>query len=862
MLTLVAQMTKSPARPVDRSSSEGMPTRRADLRPMQAAPLHAAFEEKTSWDDRFGGPGPNGNVYAIVASGTDVYVGGDFTMIGNVRANRVARWDGHVWHPLGTDLENGVDYLVLSILVDGDNVYVGGQFVQAGPIEATNMAVWNRSSNSWSAVGGGLKGDPNALVSAIVKSGGNIYVGGRFAKAGDVTAVNVARWDGSAWAPVAGGVDGVVGSMAATANEIYVGGTFTHAGSTTAQNIASYAITQGTWSALGSGIDGSVRTILVNGADVYVGGVFTNGGGIGAKHLARWNSAARTWSKFDDMIDNGAVESGVHALAIDADYLYVGGDFRMGQKTTWDRIDSVRCLARWNFAASKWEAMGESVIEYDNQAPQVNTIALVGRKLYLGGHFPMAGFYEASNLAQYDLDNKLWTSLTSGINGGTGGYIVEGKKQARDTMGVRALTMVGNWIYVGGVFNTAGGVSARSIARFDGQQWQALGAGLTDSKLVFPGPPMVLVIAAIGNDIWAGGRFNMAGDQAAKNIARWDGTSWTALPAPPTPANAFDSVTAIVGMGTNVYVGGIARVGGIPRGIVYRWNGTQWDTLGFSFDRAVRALAVHNNLLYIGGEFTTAGSTPARGLAVYDPATSQVSAVANGPNGNVRAIAVSGNDMYIGGDFTAVGSTPAARIVLWHPGTSSWTALGDGFGKAVRAIAVTPAGVFVGGDFDSGDGSPGNFIARWDGTAWSPMGDGTDSRVFAVAGSNDDIYIGGHFWMAGGLQSHYLAHWSRVLLSVDREENNGSISSIASLASAPNPFAATTELTLSLAERAPVSVVISSPSGNVVATLVDRTLDPGEHRFSFSGDGLSNGIYFCTLRVGDRVATQKLVLVK
>src|ERR1051325_6622605 len=39
----------------------------------------------------------------------------------------------------------------------------------------------------------------------------------------------------------------------------------------------------------------------------------------------------------------------------------------------------------------------------------------------------------------------------------------------------------------------------------------------------------VFAIAAIGNDLYVGGRFVKAGDLVVNSIARWDGTNWSAI---------------------------------------------------------------------------------------------------------------------------------------------------------------------------------------------------------------------------------------------------------------------------------------------------------------------------------------------
>ena len=67
-------------------------------------------------------PGANQPVWAIVVDGSgNVYVGGDFSAIGTVPANRIAKWDGSAWSALGL----GMSDVVYALAVSGTNLYAG-----------------------------------------------------------------------------------------------------------------------------------------------------------------------------------------------------------------------------------------------------------------------------------------------------------------------------------------------------------------------------------------------------------------------------------------------------------------------------------------------------------------------------------------------------------------------------------------------------------------------------------------------------------------------------------------------------------------------------------------------------------------
>ena len=97
-------------------------------------------------DSVTGENGTIGEIYSIAISGTNVYVGGAFTTAGGISANYIAVWDTitSTWSALidsGT-LGNGLNDICSSIAISGTNVYVGGQFTEAGGKPANYIALY------------------------------------------------------------------------------------------------------------------------------------------------------------------------------------------------------------------------------------------------------------------------------------------------------------------------------------------------------------------------------------------------------------------------------------------------------------------------------------------------------------------------------------------------------------------------------------------------------------------------------------------------------------------------------------------------------------------------------------------------
>ncbi len=311
-------------------------------------------------------------------------------------------------------------------------------------------------------------------------------------------------------------------------------------------------------------------------------------------------------------------------------------------------------------------------------------------------------------------------------------------------------------LYIGGHFESAGGTVANNIAKWNGSRWSPLGSGV--SGLQAFSPPIIYALAVSGNDLYAAGNFTNAGGVAASNIAKWNGSSWSALGSgvsgPPGlyPATVY----ALAMSGSDLYVGGyFTSAGGIAASNIAKWDGSRWSALGSGADYSVNALAVSGSNLYAGGYFTTAGGPEAKYVAKWNG--NNWSALGSGlPEwAFVNALAISGSDLYAAGDFYSADSTPPNDIFKWDG--SSWSAVGSWQMTTNFALAVSGSDLYVGGFFTNA-ATGANNIAKWDGSSWSALGSGIDGPVYALAVSGNDLYAGGQFTTAGGKRSTCIAH--------------------------------------------------------------------------------------------------------
>lgn len=112
---------------------------------------------------------------------------------------------------------------------------------------------------------------------------------------------------------------------------------------------------------------------------------------------------------------------------------------------------------------------------------------------------------------------------TSSSTDWSSGFDLPGVGQPGVVYAIAPIATVG--AYVGGNFTQAGPISANYVARWDGRSWHALGLGVSGGSYT--------IVYALLNDghgnLYVGGSFETAGGITAHNIAKWDGSTWSAL---------------------------------------------------------------------------------------------------------------------------------------------------------------------------------------------------------------------------------------------------------------------------------------------------------------------------------------------
>ena len=137
--------------------------------------------------------GLDNTVFALAVVGSDLYVAGLFTQTGDGAVSdlyNIARYDtvGGAWHALSS---RGLNNTVYALVVSGSDLYVGGLFTETGNGSLTNLgyiARYNTTAGSWNTL---PKQGLDDCVRALAVVGSDVYMGGNFAQTGDGTLINL-----------------------------------------------------------------------------------------------------------------------------------------------------------------------------------------------------------------------------------------------------------------------------------------------------------------------------------------------------------------------------------------------------------------------------------------------------------------------------------------------------------------------------------------------------------------------------------------------------------------------------------------------------------------------------------------------
>lgn len=611
-----------------------------------------------TWD-----PAPNGDVYALVVSGSSLYVGGQFTAIGGRAQRAIAKLDAAsgtidpYWNP-GVD-----DGSVRAIALGGlGAMYIGGTFtsLRGGAYPRARLAGLDPASGFPLSLS--VPVDDGAIY-ALTVAGGNLYLGGSFSHvAGSprnhlaaiaLGSQAIASWDG------AGGTSADVYALTADSSKLYVGGAFFNVGSLNHVGLARFTLATGALDSWYSNVyndDGatSVKALALSGPTLYAGGYFSSHYNIEAVDTTSTTGQVTSW--------NPRVGNGVYAIGLctgsvcqgGVDHVAVGGAFR-----------TVNASPRHDLAAV-YADTGQVTWWRADATSEVMALELARGRLYVGGNFSLGG---CARLVYFVLSSgggqrNAWCPELSGA--------------------VHGLLATGDRLYVGTDARSGPNRQYAVAYNLDSDtevtDWQPNPNGPvttfeTDGDAIF----MAGSFTALGGPWWSNGTTPRNGLASVyrSGLGAQSGaiTGWN-----PNPNGAVTSLAVAKG---RIYVGGdFDSIGGAAQARLAAFSSAGgggaldqgWMPAGV--DRRVDALAADGGGVYVGGRFSQIDDQPRPGLAAIDPAKGGVLLPFNpapetgpatqgapaGGSGSVRALEITNSILWAGGDWYAVGSHGQAGL--------------------------------------------------------------------------------------------------------------------------------------------------------------------------------------------------------
>lgn len=352
------------------------------------------------------------------------------------------------------------------------------------------------------------------------------------------------------------------------------------------------ALIDGDWQALSTGFNDPVFSTAVDPqrGRVYFGGEFTTAGGVTVNGITYWDRATQTFVAMGGGIASGVLgfDPYVKTIRVAANGdVWIGGNFlQVGSG-----LVATKGLARWNIASGTWTAFNITTTLF----AAINWIEIDDDGLvYVSGVFlNWNSNGDSDNIVSYN--GATWSPLGTGINGSA----------------VNALEWVNGYLYAGGNFADAGGVSGtQHIAYWDK-------AGATWGSMIGADGPVYALLEMPDGSLIVGGNFSSLGTTGLANVGQWYGAGpYGFFGALGAGVNGVVYSLTLMSDGTVIVSGDFTEASFIP--IIDRlaiWTGTAFLPLDIDLPGSGGVItgSVLGDDLYIGvaatGTATAAGLT-------------------------------------------------------------------------------------------------------------------------------------------------------------------------------------------------------------------------------------------------------------
>lgn len=578
--------------------------------------------------------------------------------------------------------------------------------------------------NAWGPQAGGT-------VNAIAQSGNTIYVGGDFTRIQSVIGggvpVNPATGARIPGFPAVAGY--VYAAIPDGAHGWFIGGEFSGVGGIPRRNLA-HVLAHGDVADWSPNPDGIVQSLVIRGRALIVGGAYTTLAGkrrdnVGAVDI--YTGASLPWRVGTDQ--------GIFTMLLHGDRLYLGGYFTQvaGQpRLGLAAIDLSRgTLLPWDPGAGGYVY---AMVAFDD------TVVVGGRFTTLGGE-------SRAYLGAVGMESGLATTWNPNVSQAPRALV------SPDVVGLAANH---DTLYVAGVFDSIGGTVRRGLAAVSLRD-RVVTTWDPNPVPVDGYPPIFTFVGLHDGRLYVAGLFDSVGGVEAPNEASTASLDLrTAAGNPAWRVTPNDGIMVIASDDQNVFLGGFFTSIGeqLPRDGLAAFDArtglpTQWQP---KLDGFVRALAVRDGRIYVGGDFLHVNQVLRPFLAEVDSASGTVAAWEPRCSGAVWSLAVTDSLVYAGGLFGLMGDSLRTNLAAVGRGTGLATEWAPQPDDIVNAIVPDGERVLIAGDFSHVGNQSRLYAGAVDAhtglvTPWDPR---PNSFVNALALKDSVVFMGGLFDQVGG----------------------------------------------------------------------------------------------------------------
>ncbi len=349
---------------------------------------------------------------------------------------------------------------------------------------------------------------------------------------------------------------------------------------------------------------------------------------------------------------------------------------------------------------------------------QVSSMELVGNTLFISGRFSAVGGFARDGLAVVD------TAIVAVLPVSFGDLTLPVSLAAWvPLIGVHALAVIGNTLYVAGFFEGVSGVARHGFAAFD----STTGA-LLPWFPSFGSRQFGVLLNTVSTTANAGLLRPLRGELFLSDAARTSLASVHPISGAPS-ANIMATngpIWTAVDDGSTLYLGGeFSTILGTARNRIAAFDLTSGNLLPFSATISagrITTMVIEGSYLHIGGQFGPIVGTNTSNYARLDRLSGSLGPPDLGLTGWVNTMALGPGSLILGGRIAGVDGVPREGIAAFDAGSGvllpfSVDIRGQ-YGAVVRPRAVACRGnsVFISGLFTSVQGQPRPGLAAVDRT--------------------------------------------------------------------------------------------------------------------------------------------------